>query len=306
MTRIIRFLKSYFYVLNNGRPVYISAGEPEFHKPEGYRLNLLLFITTLITTTLAGTHSGDSLTDILISGLPYSLSIMTILTAHEMGHYIAARKFGVRATLPFFIPFPSLIGTMGAVIKTKSPIPDRRALFYIGAMGPLAGFAVSIVLAIIGISMSEIRPLPVADHDMQLYIFGDSALFSILVRLQHGVIPPGHDIFLSPLAWAAWIGFLVTSINLIPIGQLDGGHILFAIIGRKQKYFGWAALAVLTAISFIWYGWIVWVLLALLVLMIAHPHVPDGAPLSLSEKVTGWLCMLILLLTFIPMPVEIF
>jgi Predicted membrane-associated Zn-dependent proteases 1 len=157
---------------------------------------------------------------------------MTILGVHEFGHYFAARRFGVDATLPYFIPFPSIVGTMGAVIKTKSPIPHRRALFYIGVMGPIPGFIVSLAAVIVGIMLSEIQPLPPAEGITP--VFGDSILFGFIVHLFHSEIPAGFDIALHPFAWAGWIGFLVTSLNLIPIGQLDGGHILYSLLGRKQ------------------------------------------------------------------------
>ncbi|OHD63742.1 MAG: hypothetical protein A2176_14490 [Spirochaetes bacterium RBG_13_51_14] len=265
-------------------------------------INILLFIVTFLTITFVGASSLDTFSAVLISGLPYSVTLIVILLSHEFGHYCAARKFGVRATLPYFIPFPfPPIGTMGAIIKTRSPIPSRRALFYIGAMGPLPGFVLSLVAVIAGIYLSEIKPLPAPGQEL---LFGDSLLFVMLVKLIHGSIPPGHIIYLSPYAWAGWIGFLITSLNLMPIGQLDGSHILYALIGRKQLLFGWASVAGLAIMSFIWQGWIIWIVLTLLLLMVAHPDVPDGEPLTAVEKTVGWLCMVILIMTFVPVPVE--
>lgn len=193
---------------------------------------------------------------------------------------------------------------MGAVIKTKSPIPHRRALFYIGVMGPIPGFIVSLAAVITGVMLSEIHPLPPADG--MTPIFGNSLLFGFIVEQIHGTIPAGFDIALHPFAWAGWIGFLVTSLNLIPIGQLDGGHILYSLIGRKQVYFGWGALAGIFVLTFIWPGWGVWIFLTLLVLMVAHPRIPEKEELSFKERVIGWLCMVILVITFIPVPVEIY
>lgn len=267
-------------------------------------VNIILFVITLFTTTFAGIQGGEGMYEQLISGLPYSLTLMTILLFHEFGHYFAARTFGVRATLPYFIPFPSLIGTMGAVIKTRSPIPHRKALFYIGAMGPLPGFIISLVAVIYGIGQSSIQPLPPVTGDGMVLIFGDSLLFSLIVKVIHGTIPPGYYIFLSPYAWAGWIGFLITGLNLMPLGQLDGAHILYALIGKKQKIAGWAALAALIGLSFVWYGWLVWIVLTLAMLMVAHPFVPEKHELTLSEKALGWFCMAILVMTFIPVPVE--
>jgi len=267
-------------------------------------VNVLLFIITFLSTTFAGASESDSIAGSFVSGLPYSTTLILILLVHEFGHYCAARRFGVDATLPYFIPFPSIIGTMGAVIKTRTPIPNRRALFYIGAMGPLPGFIISLAAVVAGIYLSDVKPLPVVKGDMMLPVFGDSILFAFFVRVIHGAIPAGQDIYLSPYAWAGWIGFLITSLNLMPIGQLDGSHILYALIGKKQKIFGWLFLAGLCVMSFIWQGWIVWIVLTLLFLMVAHPEIPEDRPLSMAEKVIGWTCMVILVLTFVPIPVD--
>ncbi len=268
-------------------------------------VNAALLLATIATTTLAGASSYGSLREILISGLPFSMAIITILAAHEMGHYLTARRFNLRVTLPFFIPFPSMIGTMGAVIKIRSPIREKRALLLVGAMGPLTGFVLSLIAALAGIWLSEVKPLPIVAGDAAIPIFGDSLLFSLLTFAVHGPVPPGSDIHLSPLAWAGWIGFLVTSLNLMPLGQLDGGHILYALIGRKQRYAGWAVFIALCAMSFIWPGWLIWVFLTLAFLMVAHPYVPDKKPLSPIERALGWSCMAIFVLTFIPVPVTV-
>ena len=302
--------KNYFIRLNTGSrpqlrpPELIPETIPGYQVKDRISVNIILFIITFLTTTFAGATGGDTITAQFVSGLPYSMTLITILLCHELGHYGASRKFGVKATLPYFIPFPSIIGTMGAVIKTRSPIPGRRALFYIGAMGPLLGFIVSLAAVIAGIYLSEIKPLPQAGSDLLMPIFGDSLLFALFVKVVHGTIPPGHDIYLSPYAWAGWIGFLITSLNLMPIGQLDGSHILYALIGRKQVVVGWLCLAALVVLSFIWQGWIIWILLTLVLLMVAHPEVPEGEALSAPEKALGWLCMVILLVTFVPVPVD--
>jgi len=298
----------YLERLNNG-----NVPRPPFFKIPGDRaairerpaVNIILFLMTLGTTTVAGSTGGESVFDYIINGLPYSLTLMAILLSHEFGHYFAAMRFGIRASLPYFIPFPSLIGTMGAVIKTRTPIPDRRALLYVGVMGPIPGFVVSLAAVIAGVFLSDIKPIPLPLGDEVVPIFGDSLLFAVIVNLVHGSIPAGKDIFLSPYAWAGWIGFLITSLNLMPIGQLDGGHILYALIGNKQRLFGWSAFLGLVVLSFFWYGWIVWVVMTLAFLMIAHPPVPAGEDLSLQEKILGWTGMAILLLTFIPVPVKI-
>jgi len=251
-----------------------------------------------------GTSGGNSLSEILRNGLPYAVTLSLILLFHEFGHYIAARRWGVDATLPYFIPFPSYLGTLGAVIRTRSPIPNRRALLYIGAMGPLPGFVVTLCAAIYGISVSRIMPLPAATGG-EFPVFGNSFLFYAITRFFHGPIPPGHDIFLSPVAWAAWVGCLITGLNLMPVGQLDGGHVLYAIAGRKQRYAGWITLGVLAVMSFYWPGWIIWIVMSFLLLMIGHPPVPEGEELTSLEKGIGWFAILVFFLTIIPFPIEL-
>lgn len=310
--RIKFFFKRYLFRLNNGIPYPGAANtEDDFFIPQTdafpyktrWKLNLFLFIVTLCTTTLFAPSSGETIGEALINGLPYSLTLMTILSIHEFGHYFAARKFGVSATLPYFIPFPSIIGTMGAVIKTKSPIPHRRALFYIGIMGPLPGFFASLIAVFAGVSMSEVIPIPLTEG--VIIQLGNSMLFSSIVYLFHGTIPGGYDLFLHPVAWAGWIGFFITSLNLMPLGQLDGGHVLYSLIGKKQSYAGWSALAVLVVLTFIWPGWGLWVVITLLILMVAHPPVRETSPLSFKEKAAGWFCMAVFIITFIPVPVQL-
>ena len=306
--RRIRFnFRRYWKRLNGDLPKPHSFQDenypPEKKTPKQYLFHLGLFLVTLFTTSFAGSGGGGTILEIFFNGLPYSFSLLSILLVHEFGHYFAARRFGVDATLPYFIPFPSLIGTMGAVIKTRTPVPHSRALLYIGAMGPLPGFIVSFFLAAYGISVSSIHPLPVVPPDT-VPVFGDSILFAGLVHFFHGTIPAGSDIYLSPFAWAGWIGFLITGLNLMPIGQLDGGHVLFALIGRKQRYAGWMSFLALVILSFFWPGWILWLIIALLVLMIGHPPVGEESELTYKEKIMGWSCLAVLLMTFIPVPVR--
>jgi membrane-associated protease RseP (regulator of RpoE activity) len=305
--KIIQTARTYFALLNMNpdavsirKRIYIAN-----YKPERKRvwINILLFAVTVITTTVAGAESGESIVKIFLSGLPFSMTIMTILLSHEMGHYLAARHFDVKATLPYFIPFPSIIGTMGAVIKLKSPIYDRRSLLYIGATGPIVGFIFSLIAIIIGVYLSEIKPIPVNPDDLNIF-FGDSILSAFIIRTIHGQIQPGYDIYLSPYAWAGWIGFLVTGLNLMPIGQLDGSRVVYALLGRRQLFAGWAAFTGLVILSFIWPGWIVWIILSLVLLKIGHPQVEDANELSFGEKIIGYVCIIIFLLTFIPVPVK--
>jgi len=269
-------------------------------------INIILFILTLLTTTWAGAYKGTTLWEFFLSGLPYSLTLMAMLLSHEFGHYFAARKFGVESTLPYFIPLPVpkeifSFGTMGAVIKIKSLIPERRALLYIGSMGPIAGFIVSLAAIIYGVYVSEIKSYP-AEQMRSFLQLGDPLMMKLVVMAVHGDIPAGHEIFLSPYALAGWAGCLITSINLIPIGQLDGGHVMYALLGRKQLYVGWTAFAGLGVATYFFYGWALWIIIILFFLMVAHPYVPDGQKLTLTEKIMGWSCMVIFILTFMPVP----
>lgn len=313
--RLKIFFRVYIHKLNYGptgrRPVTQTMPEaavPAITRKDRVWINLLLFLLTFASTTRAQSQGTESLTANIVTGLQYSCTLMAILSFHEFGHYFAAKRFGVNATLPFFIPFPffdSPVGTLGAVIKTRSPIPHRRALFYIGVMGPLPGFIVSLAAVVTGIYLSQVQPL-VPFEDGTILSFGDSILFSFIIRMVHGTIAPGSDLFLHPVAFAGWIGFLLTALNLMPVGQLDGGHILHALIGDRQRYAGWIFLAALVVLSFYWPGWILWVVIILLLVMVGHPHVHDtGEGLSITEKIMGWSCMVILVLTFIPVPVTV-
>ncbi len=172
-------------------------------------------------------------------GLPFSVALLLILLFHEFSHYIASKKHGIEASLPYFIPVPpplSIFGTFGAVIRMKAPITTKNALIDIGASGPIAGFIISVIATIIGLSFSKIMPSPTSVDGIFLH-FGDSLLFKGLITAVLGTVPDNYDVFLHPVAFAGWIGFFVTSINLIPVGQLDGGHILYALVGDKHAIF---------------------------------------------------------------------
>ncbi len=303
MKKILLFVRLYIGKLNGSLREIPESAPKRRDKDTPAFIHLILLLATFITTTLAGARSYTSLWSVLSTGLPFSVTIISILLAHEMGHYLAARRFGLRVSLPYFIPFPSLIGTMGAVIRIKSPVTDRRALFIIGASGPVVGFTLSLIAATIGIYVSEVRPIPAMQGTIAVPVFGDSLLFAFLTRIIHGPMPAGHDLFLSPYAWAGWIGFLVTGLNLLPLGQLDGGHILYALIGRRQRYIGWIAFLSLATLSILWPGWLIWIALTLLFLMVGHPDAADVVPLSRAERTIGWLCAVIFIVTFIPRPV---
>ncbi len=276
------------------------AFKPE-EKKANIKLNILLLIITFGTTIIAGTlqrglnplHFGN-----LIHGFPFAITIMVILGSHELGHYFAAKRHGVVATLPYFIPAPSFIGTFGAVISLRSPIPDRKALVDIGAAGPITGFVLSIFAAIIGLKLSTVVEIP----EGALRI-GNPLIFSFISHFFFKSIPQDMDVLLHPVAFAGWLGFFVTGLNLLPVGQLDGGHILYAFFPRIHRIVGYIFIAVLFALSFIWPGWLVWSFLLLLFIGVKHPPPMDTVGgLDNKRIIIGWLSLLIFVLTFIPVP----
>lgn len=307
-------------------------------------LNVLLFVLTAYTTTAAGVRmavamhvavSPESLPrdlyspellwnpKYLVMGLPFSGTLLLILGIHEMGHYLTSRRWMVRATLPYFIPFPSFIGTLGAVIKIRSRIPNRRALMDIGASGPLAGFVVALLALIVGLHLSEIVPVSTfAEGGISL---GNSILGGWLTNQIIGDLPDGFAIYDHPIFVAGWLGLFVTALNLMPVGQFDGGHIVYAFGGaRVHALVSKAALFVLgglwalgppydwlyvqdgvsTWLDTRWPGWLIWILIAL---ALGRRHTPTGDPdlvLDPFRKLMGYLSLIIFVLCFVPRPVS--
>jgi len=277
---------------------------PKTDEKQKYWINILLFIATVFTTLLAGSlnSGGDPFKNFadILKGIPFSFSLMAILTCHELGHFFVSRRMGMITTLPYFIPVPfHFLGTFGAIIKMKSIVPSRRALLFIGMAGPICGFLVALFISSIGIALSEVK---VAETGIPYLKLGDSLLFYALGRILHPSIPDGADIFLHPMAFAGWIGFLITSMNLIPIGQLDGGHIAHSVLLKRQKYLYIPLIIILIGFGILWPGWIIWGLLAFL-LTRKEPIVQDTiTPLTRREKIIALFPLTILILTFIPQP----
>ncbi len=273
------------------------------------RLNIILFIATFFSTTFAGAfmdaQPGVPILQQLHRGLPFSITLLTILLFHEFGHYFMAKKHRVDASLPYFIPAPSIIGTFGAVIKMRSPLYSKRSLLDIGAAGPIAGVLVAIPATVIGLYLSEIKTTVGMQGGISL---GSSLLFSFLSRITIGVVPEQHDIFLHPMAFAGWIGLLVTMLNLLPVGQLDGGHIAYAILGRKYHYLlSYIILPVMLILGIVaWQGWLLWCVLLLFVIGRKHPPTMDDyRPLDTTRKVIGWIALALFVLTFTPNPFQV-
>lgn len=279
-------------------------------EPGVWNKHLLLFFLTFVTTTFTGMQMAlsDTLSGAFLQGLSYSISLMVILTAHEMGHYITAKRAGVDVTLPYFIPLPFIhgFGTLGAFIKMKSIPPGRRELFDIAFWGPAMSFLLSIPVSIAGILLSEVHPIP-QGADAFFITYGDSALFYTLTRMIWE-LPPGYDIFIHPMAFAGWVGFFVTAINLFPISQLDGGHISYAVFGRRHKEVGMAFIILLLLLSLEYTGWIFWIVL-LLIMKLRHPPMELYwdviEPLDRKRVRYALFAFIILIITFIPFPVEI-
>lgn len=307
-------------------------------------LHLALFLLTVISTTIAGVitatpevdipepvlaHAIDYLLylprfyfgavftilvfafqhpQILKEGVTFSVALISILTAHEMGHYIACRRYGVNATLPFFIPAPPLFlaGTFGAFIKIKSPIPSRRALFDIGLAGPLAGFVVAIPISIMGLLYLQ----PAATNVSYAIIFHDPLLFRLLSKLLNVPLDPYAPT--NPYYMAAWIGLLVTSLNLMPVGQLDGGHGTFAVFGKRVHQLtgrvAFVSMAVLTVLGYVWYGspsgFLYTVLLGVM-LKVRHPQPGTMEPLGTGRLIVAVVTLVVFALCFWPFPITI-
>ena len=237
-------------------------------------LHLILFILTIMSTLLVGAMQTGA--DIfkepgkIYNGIPFSLTLIVILLSHELSHYFTSKRHGVKATLPYFIPAPTIIGTFGAFIKMKSPIVTRDALVDIGASGPIAGFIFSVIAVIVGLQLSQVVPATQSGGTLDL---GDSILFLSLSHMILGATPAGSDILLHPVAFAGWIGLFVTSLNLIPVGQLDGGHIAYALLGEKHTHLSMFLILVMVLLGLLsWEGWFVWCVL-LLILGLRHPPV---------------------------------
>jgi Zn-dependent protease len=298
----------------HGRPLLVwvpgelgqSAG-----KDRSPWLNVLLLLATFVTTTWAGAmHAGVDLLQEpgrFAAGLPYSLTLLLILGAHELGHYFTARVHGMRVTLPYFIPVPFGLGTFGAFIQLKSHAENRRALFDVGVAGPLAGLVFAISVLWIGLQYSRVlAPEEMADHMHGGIGLGSSALLALIAKFALGdALTEGHRVLLHPLAFAGWLGLLVTALNLLPIGQLDGGHMADAMFGRtRSAAIGTAALVALVFLGlFVWSGLLTW---ALVVYFIAGgkglPPLNDVSRMDAGRQAVGAFAFVLLFLILAPVP----
>lgn len=283
-----------------------------------YWLHALLFLITFFTTTAVGAamqfdfahnvpfdleHSPDLYflfwqhPLMLLSGLPFSLTLMAILMAHEMGHYIASLVHRVDSSLPYFLPSPGL-GTFGAFIRVRSPIYSKRVLFDIGAAGPLAGFVFIVPALAIGLAFSKVIPGIAHQGDIQ---FG---VCSLQWLATHAIFPGVRvsDVYLHPVARAAWVGMFMTAMNLLPIGQLDGGHILYSFFPRRHKHVSIWLCFVMLPLGFFWFGWTFWGALLLLIGR-RHPAIYDAADLGEERRRLGLIALIVFILCFSYAPI---
>jgi membrane-associated protease RseP (regulator of RpoE activity) len=273
----------------------------------------VLFLLTAATTWAAG-------------GAAYAAALLGVLLVHETGHFLLARRHGVRATLPYFVPFPIGIGTLGAVIRLRSPMPTRRAVLEIGAAGPIAGFALAVPLLLWGVAHSEPIDVPAAGEriasgldvvgwlaagsgrEMTLtqFVLGDSLVTWLAQEALVGELPPGKGLLLHPVAWAAWLGLFVTALNLVPQGQLDGGHVLYALLGaraaeRISRLVSWALLLLGVFASF---NWLVWWAVTRVVVGFRHPPPLLEEPLGRGRRALAVASLALFAATFVPVPIS--
>jgi membrane-associated protease RseP (regulator of RpoE activity) len=271
-------------------------------------VNVVLFLLTCLSTLAAGAlFAYDPARGYdLASGVPFAFTLLAILGTHEFGHYFTARHYKASVSLPYFIPAPPpfIFGTLGAIIRMRSPATNRNSLFDIAAAGPLAGLAIAVPAIVIGLGWSAVGRIPAEGAIM----FGDSLLMRLLVYARFGPLPAGTDVFVHPVAMAGWVGLLVTALNLFPLGQLDGGRIAYALFGRRHGLVGKVTFVALLALGAITQSlnWFVWA--ALLFFMIGFHHSPpldDVTPLSPGRRVTGVACLILLVLLIPPIPVQV-
>lgn len=276
-----------------------------------YFLHIGLFLLTCVTTFYAGMYSTGPRPAMIdqaafLRGIMYAGPLMLILLCHEMGHYLQSRRHGVPATLPFFIPTPpdfGLFGTMGAVIVQAGGFANRRALFDIAVSGPIAGIIIAIPVAWYGVQQSEVH---VFEPDAASIRFGDPLILKAMVYLTHGPLAENQDVVLNPLLFAGWVGIFLTGLNLMPIGQLDGGHVLYTLLGKRAHtvaFLAWIGLITYMVLAQYW-GFVVIVILLGMMGLKHPPTSNDNMTLGVGRTITGWLTMALLFLCFTPQPIQ--
>jgi membrane-associated protease RseP (regulator of RpoE activity) len=323
---------------NDSQIIYLAASLPD-PKPSNIRLNIGLFALTVVSVVwtgmgytdparLAGVSDNNQMLwlSLLYGGLPFATSLLGILLAHEFGHYLMTRRHNTAATLPYFIPFPTLLGTMGAVIVWKELPRNKRILFDVGIAGPLAGLVVAIPVVLIGLLGSKTGPILPSpggfiEGNSILYLMAKFAVFGRLLPApaSYGSLSPllywikyfftglpvptgGTDVFISPVAMAGWAGLLVTSLNLIPAGQLDGGHVMYVLFGKRLKYALPVILGLMAILGFFWSGWWLWVALLFFLGRRSAEPLDQITELDPTRRLVAYFMILVFILVFIPVP----
>ncbi|MEA5618166.1 site-2 protease family protein [Cronbergia sp. UHCC 0137] len=306
----------------NGKPFFVLVPNAQAAKSKTNQdqeqltkpgLALLLFAATLVTTTLVGVKIAgieptklNSDFNLIFKGLPYALGLMTILGIHEFGHYITAKLYKIRTTLPYFIPVPFFLGTFGAFIQMRSPIPHRKALFDVSIAGPIAGFVVTLPLILWGLSHSDVVPLTAKTGFLNTNALNPSysILIALLSRLALGSeLTTNSAINLHPVAVAGFLGLIVTALNLMPVGQLDGGHIVHAMFGQRTAIvIGQVARLLLLLLSLIQEEFLLWAIILLFIPLIDEPAMNDVTELDNGRDLLGLLAMGLLLIIILPLP----
>ena len=291
------------YFERSGDTHAITYGyRPPSRRPKVW-INALLFVATIATTLFVGAFNrgGNPFSrplDLFL-GVPFSFGILLVLGSHELAHYLAARRLGVEATLPYFLPVPHpMTGTMGAFIRITSPVPSKGALVRVGVAGPLVGFLVALPVTVIGLALSK----PVTASTAAGIQLGSPIVFWVISQLLHPRLGAGADLMLHPLAFAGWLGMFVTALNLLPVGQLDGGHIAYAVFGRRWYRWSWAVIGALLLLGFFWLGWPFWAVLSVVFGLKHPPPLDDITPLSRTERWLALAGVVLIVLTFTPAP----
>jgi len=290
----------------------------QYHQPTSLRqffydipkIHWILFLATGLTTVTAGAMQQGVIPWEtpwqLYKGLPFSLTLLIILLSHEMGHYLMARYHDLDVSLPYFLPappIPFLIGTLGAFIRIRSPILNKPALMDVGAAGPLSGILITLPLLVLGLQLSEIQVVTGDAGQMPGIVLGESILFKIICWLTVGSLPDNYNLIMHPIAFAGWIGLLVTNINLIPVGQLDGGHVSYALFGDRSQQIAKIFYLLLIIFGLIsWYGWLVWVVLLYFMGFVHPPPLQYWVPLDRKRRIIGYLTIAVFISTFMPAP----
>jgi membrane-associated protease RseP (regulator of RpoE activity) len=311
--RLILSEKHYIPMIRfeHGEHIIYIIKKPQSKKKKSVWINVILLIATVFTTTLAGALQWVEIDQVdwmnmvsvqyLWEGfIFFSVPLLLILGVHEMGHYFVSKKHHVDASLPYFIPLPPpfLLGTFGALISTREPIPDRKALLDIGAAGPLCGFLVAIPVSLIGFFLMQQNPLPLPSTGGNIIL-----LPPLLLQWMQSLFSIPDNYIIHPTLFAGWVGIFLTAVNLLPAGQLDGGHVARAILKEKHKYVSWLVIFVLAGLSFFYTGWLMFAIIILLFIGTQHqPPLNEITRLDTRRKLLGLAILIIFILSFAPIP----